>query len=55
MQLAIFLEGGPLMWMMPLQLHVNQKSEYDDDEDNDVIRPFLKVHILAKCIWISTA
>ena len=21
---------GPLMWMMPLHLHVNQKSDYDD-------------------------
>ena len=28
-QLARYLEGGPLMWMMPLQLHVNQKSDYD--------------------------
>ena len=22
---------SPLMWMMPLHLHVNQKSDYDDD------------------------
>ena len=22
-------EGGPLMWMLPLYLHVNQKSDYD--------------------------
>ena len=29
MQLASYLEGGPLMWMMPLHLHVNQKSDYD--------------------------
>ena len=21
--------GGPLMWMMPLHLHVNKKSDYD--------------------------
>ena len=21
-------EGGPLMWMMPLHLHVNKKSDY---------------------------
>ena len=28
MQLASYLEGGPLMWMMPLHLHVNQKSDY---------------------------
>ena len=27
-QLASYLEG-PLMWMMPLHLHVNQKSDYD--------------------------
>ena len=26
---AASLEGGPLMWMMPLHLHVNQKSDYD--------------------------
>ena len=30
MQLASYLEGGPLMWMMPLHLQVNQKSDYDD-------------------------
>ena len=28
-QLQMYLEGGPLMWMMPLQLHVNQTSDYD--------------------------
>ena len=33
MQLANYLEGGPLMWMMPLHLHANQKSDYDDDDD----------------------
>ena len=32
MQLASNLEGGPLMWLMPLDLHVNQKSDYDDDD-----------------------
>ena len=26
---------GPLMWMMPLHLHFNQKSDYDDYEDDD--------------------
>ena len=30
-QQASYLEGGPLMWMLPLYLHVNQKSDYDDD------------------------
>ena len=31
LQLASYLERGPLLWMMPLHLHVNQKSEYDED------------------------
>ena len=30
-QLASYLEGGPLMWMMPMHLHGNQKSDYDSD------------------------
>ena len=29
-QQASYLEGGQLMWMLPLYLHVNQKSDYDD-------------------------
>ena len=28
-QLASYLERGPLMWMMPLHLHINQNSDYD--------------------------
>ena len=24
------------MWMMPLHLHVNQKSDYDDYDDDDI-------------------
>ena len=28
-QLASYLERGPLMWTMPLHLHVNQKADYD--------------------------
>ena len=32
-QLAGYLERGLLMWMMPLHLHVNQKSDYDDDDE----------------------
>ena len=42
MQLTSYLEGGPLMWMMALHLHVNQKSDYDDDENkrsSDIRRP----------------
>ena len=32
MQKASYLEGGPLMWMLPLYLHINQKSDDDDDD-----------------------
>ena len=33
-QQASYLEGGPLMRMLPQYLHVNQKSDYDDDDDD---------------------
>ena len=33
-QQASYLEGGPLMWMLPLYLHVNQKSDYDMMNDD---------------------
>ena len=32
-QQASCLEGGPLLWIWPLYLHANQKSD-DDDDDN---------------------
>ena len=35
-QQASCLEGGPLLWIWPLYLHVNQKSD-DDDDDDDAI------------------
>ena len=35
-QQASYLEGGPLMWMLPLYLHVDKKSDDDDDDDGDV-------------------
>ena len=35
MQQASYLEGGPLMWMLPLYMHINQKSDDDDDDDDD--------------------
>ena len=35
MQQAICLEGGPLLWIWPLYLHVNQKSDDDDADDDD--------------------
>ena len=34
-QLASYLEGGPLMWILSLNIHVDQKSgDNDDDESN---------------------
>ena len=35
MQQSSYLEGGPLMWMLPLYLQVNQKSDEDDEDDDD--------------------
>ena len=32
-QQASYLEGGPLLWKLHLYLHVNQKSNTDDDDD----------------------
>ena len=38
MQAASQLPGrGPLMWMVPLYLHINQKSNDDDDDDSNTI------------------
>ena len=37
------------MWMMPLHLHVNQKSDYDDD---DVTHSFF-IHLgIANVNWV---
>ena len=38
-QLASYLERGPLMWMMPLHLHVNQNSDYDYDMMKNLFLP----------------
>ena len=35
MQQASCLEGGPLLWIWPLYLQVNQKSDDDEDDDDD--------------------
>ena len=35
MQQASYLEGDPLMWMLPLYLPINQISDDDDDDDDD--------------------
>ena len=35
MQQASHLEGGPLLWMLSLYLHINQKDDDDDDDDDD--------------------
>ena len=38
-QQASYLEGGPLLWILPQYLHVNKKS--DDDDDDVDFRKFL--------------
>ena len=48
MQLASYLEGGPLIWMMPLHLHVNQKSDCDDDMSSLGVRSIV-------CLFDSTS
>ena len=44
------------MWMMPLHLHVNQKSDYDDDIDRQsspITRPdFAKARQVKKMTYI---
>ena len=46
MQKASYLEWGPLMWMLPLYLHVNQKSV--DDDDDDGYRVMMHIRIICK-------
>ena len=46
-------KGDPLMWMMPLHLHVNQKSDYDNmsyslDPDQD--RHFVVPDLYPNCL-----
>ena len=38
-QWASYLEWGPLMWMLPLYLHVIQKPDDDDFVCVEVLRP----------------
>ena len=59
-QLASYLERGPLMWMMPLHLHVNQKSDYDIwyDESacwNVPFRLCIWLYIVHRflCLWLK--
>ena len=33
---ASYLEGGPLLWILPLYLHANQKSNDDDEEEKKI-------------------
>ena len=36
-QQASYLEGGLLMWMLTLYLHINQKFVDDDDDDESIV------------------
>ena len=33
MQQASYLEEGPLFWILPLYLHIDKKSDEEDDDD----------------------
>ena len=33
------------MWMMPLHLHVNQKSDYDDDDENICFKLWIRKYL----------
>ena len=53
-QLASYLEGGPMMWMMPLHLHVYQKSDYGDGDRSRsgiivIIFLFISLNICFRC------
>ena len=37
---------GPLMWMLPLYLHVNKKS--DDDDDDEVMN--ISIHAISHTV-----
>ena len=54
LQQASYLEGGPLMWMLPMFLHVNQKSDYDDGKNKKNVSKCCVLKIFsqsAKC-WV---
>ena len=36
---SAILEGGPILWILPLYLQVNQKSDDDDDDDVCLLMP----------------
>ena len=40
LQQASYLEGGSLMWMLPLYMHINKKS-IDDDDDFWIVKKHL--------------
>ena len=50
-QQASCLEGGPLLWIWPLYMQVNQKSD-DDDDDEGHFLTLVKSHsdFKVKCL-----
>ena len=57
MQQASYLEGGPLLLMLPLYLHVNQKSDDDNDDCINLavsqVFPSLELHPKWKLPYLS--
>ena len=57
MQQASYLEEVPLMWMLPLYLHVNQKSDDPDDDDEQhhwYIVKMLNLNVLHKTAFLTS-
>ena len=52
-QQASYLEGGPLMWMLPLYLHVNQKSDYAYDDDMNVFDVYVLHNKYSNFSWVG--
>ena len=46
-----YLEGGPLMWVM--YLHVNQKSDYEYDDDDYSLDCFRSLDQSDPHIWLN--
>ena len=48
-QLASYLEGSPLIWMMLLHLHINLNADDDDDRSSLAIQ--LEITTILQYSW----
>ena len=47
------MEGGQLMWILPLYLHVNKTSDDDDDDNDDEVSVY-QIYVLLNKISYMT-